>query len=81
MTASASSTARNHRVAVVELPIEGKGNDAKSYAALKNIREDLVPATVGKLKGAEVVVGGNAASRRTTTISSRAPPRSCSRSS
>ena len=27
----------------------GKGNDAKSYAALENIREDLVPATVGKL--------------------------------
>ena len=52
---------QNHRVAVVELPIEGKGNDAKSYAALENIREDLVPATVGKLKGAEVVVGGNAA--------------------
>jgi hypothetical protein len=52
---------QNHRVAVVELPIEGKGNDAKSYAALANIREDLVPATVGKLKNAEVVVGGNAA--------------------
>jgi RND superfamily putative drug exporter len=52
---------QNHRVAVVELPIEGKGNDATSYAALENIREDLVPATVGKLKGAEVVVGGNAA--------------------
>ncbi len=51
----------NHRVAVVNLPIEGKGNDAKSYAALENIREDLVPATVGKLKGAEVVVGGSAA--------------------
>jgi RND superfamily putative drug exporter len=51
----------NHHVAVVELPIEGKGNDAKSYAALANIREALVPATVGKLKGAEVVVGGNAA--------------------
>jgi uncharacterized membrane protein YdfJ with MMPL/SSD domain len=51
----------NHRVAVVNLPIEGKGNDAKSYAALENIREDLVPATVGKLKDAEVVVGGNAA--------------------
>ena len=51
----------NHRVAVVNLPIEGEGNDAKSYAALENIREDLVPATVGKLKGAEVVVGGNAA--------------------
>jgi uncharacterized membrane protein YdfJ with MMPL/SSD domain len=51
----------NHRVAVVNLPIDGKGNDATSYAALENIRGDLVPATVGKLKNAEVVVGGNAA--------------------
>ena len=33
----------------------------QSYAALDELRTEIVPATVGKLKGAEVVVGGNAA--------------------
>ena len=42
------------------MPIDGTGNDA-SHTPRSRLREDLVPATVGKLKGAEIVVGGNAA--------------------
>jgi uncharacterized membrane protein YdfJ with MMPL/SSD domain len=51
----------NGEVAIVNVPLGGEGNDSTSYAALKQLRTEIVPATVGKLKGAEVVVGGNAA--------------------
>jgi RND superfamily putative drug exporter len=49
---------------IVNIPLGGDGNDAKSYAALAELRDDIVPATVGKLPGAEVVVGGNAAASK-----------------
>jgi RND superfamily putative drug exporter len=51
----------NGEVAIVNVPLGGEGNDSRSYAALDELRTEIVPATVGKLKGAEVVVGGNAA--------------------
>jgi uncharacterized membrane protein YdfJ with MMPL/SSD domain len=51
----------NGEVAIVNVPLGGSGNDSKSYDALAELRTELVPATVGKIKGAEVVVGGNAA--------------------
>ena len=51
----------NGEVAIVNVPLGGSGNDSKSYDALAELRTEIVPATVGKLKGAEVVVGGNAA--------------------
>jgi uncharacterized membrane protein YdfJ with MMPL/SSD domain len=51
----------NGEVAIVNVPLGGTGNDSTSYAALAELRTEIVPATVGKLKGAEVVVGGNAA--------------------
>jgi uncharacterized membrane protein YdfJ with MMPL/SSD domain len=51
----------NGEVAIINVPLGGTGNDSKSYAALDELRTEIVPATVGKLKGAEVVVGGNAA--------------------
>jgi uncharacterized membrane protein YdfJ with MMPL/SSD domain len=51
----------NGKVAIVSVPLGGSGNDSTSYAALAKLRDDIVPQTVGKLKGAEVVVGGNAA--------------------
>ena len=51
----------NGEVAIVNIPLGGSGNDSKSYAALAELRTEIVPATIGKLKGAEVVVGGNAA--------------------
>ena len=51
----------NGEVAIVNVPLGGSGNDSKSYDALAELRTEIVPATVGKIKGAEVVVGGNAA--------------------
>ena len=45
-------------VAVVSLSIKGKGTDAASNRSIDVLRDDVVPATVGKLKNAEVAVGG-----------------------
>jgi uncharacterized membrane protein YdfJ with MMPL/SSD domain len=50
-------------VAVVTIPIDGEGTDEVSNAALATLRNDIVPATVGALPGAEAgVTGGTAES-------------------
>jgi uncharacterized membrane protein YdfJ with MMPL/SSD domain len=48
-------------VALLSIPTEGSGNDEQSTAALEEIRNDIVPATVGKVEGATVNVSGMAA--------------------
>jgi RND superfamily putative drug exporter len=45
-------------VAVVGLSVEGSGTDAASEHSLEVLRSEVVPATVGKLAGAEVAVTG-----------------------
>jgi RND superfamily putative drug exporter len=45
-------------VATIALPVDGKGMDAESEAALATLREEIVPATVGALPNAEVGVTG-----------------------
>jgi uncharacterized membrane protein YdfJ with MMPL/SSD domain len=45
-------------VAVVSLSMKGKGTDAASNRSLEVLRDEVVPATVGKLKGAEVATTG-----------------------
>jgi uncharacterized membrane protein YdfJ with MMPL/SSD domain len=60
-TGISSDHSENREVAVVNVPLGGEGNDSVSYAALAELRTEIVPHTVGKLHGAEVVVGGNAA--------------------
>jgi uncharacterized membrane protein YdfJ with MMPL/SSD domain len=45
-------------VAIVSLAIEGTGTDAESNRSLQVLREDVVPATVGALDGAEAAVTG-----------------------
>ena len=45
-------------VAIVTLSVEGKGTDAASERSLAALRDDVVPATVGKLPNAEVAVTG-----------------------
>jgi uncharacterized membrane protein YdfJ with MMPL/SSD domain len=45
-------------VAMVSLSIKGKGTDDASNRSLEVLREDVVPATVGKLGNTEVAVGG-----------------------
>jgi uncharacterized membrane protein YdfJ with MMPL/SSD domain len=45
-------------VAVVSLAVKGTGTDAASDRSLAVLRDEAVPATVGKLQGAEVAVTG-----------------------
>jgi uncharacterized membrane protein YdfJ with MMPL/SSD domain len=45
-------------VANISLPVEGNGTDEASIAALKELREEIVPATVGALSNAEAAVTG-----------------------
>ena len=45
-------------VAVVSLAVKGTGTDAASNYSVQVLRDEVVPATVGKLKGAEVAVTG-----------------------
>jgi uncharacterized membrane protein YdfJ with MMPL/SSD domain len=52
---------KDKTVAQVTIPIAGKGTDAPSMDALATVRDDLVPATVGKVHGVEAVVGGDTA--------------------
>jgi len=53
-----------HTVTRVTIPLQGNGTDSKSIAALKTLREDILPATVGKVPGATyAVTGGTAGSQ------------------
>jgi RND superfamily putative drug exporter len=45
-------------VAVVALSVQGSGTDAASERSLEVLRSEVVPATVGRLAGAEVAVTG-----------------------
>ncbi|HET7648088.1 MAG TPA: MMPL family transporter [Gaiellaceae bacterium] len=48
-------------VEVVSIPLQGDGNDDASKQALQTLRQDVIPATVGGLAGAEVAVSGQTA--------------------
>jgi uncharacterized membrane protein YdfJ with MMPL/SSD domain len=48
-------------VARIELPLAGTGTDDASYAALSTLRDDIVPATVGRLPGVEAGITGDTA--------------------
>jgi uncharacterized membrane protein YdfJ with MMPL/SSD domain len=48
-------------VALVTIPTSGNGNDAEATAALEDIRNRIVPATVGSVEGVTVNVSGSAA--------------------
>jgi uncharacterized membrane protein YdfJ with MMPL/SSD domain len=45
-------------VAVVSMAVKGSGTDSASNRSVEVLREDVVPATVGKLQNAEVAVSG-----------------------
>jgi len=47
-----------HTIARVDIPLVGKGTDAQSNAALRKLRNDILPATIGKVSGAEYAVTG-----------------------
>jgi RND superfamily putative drug exporter len=48
----------DNTVATVEIPLAGDGTDATSQAALTDLRENLLPATVGQVDGVEFAVTG-----------------------
>jgi uncharacterized membrane protein YdfJ with MMPL/SSD domain len=47
-----------HTAARVDIPLIGKGTDDTSNAALRKLREEILPATIGKVPGAEYGVTG-----------------------
>jgi uncharacterized membrane protein YdfJ with MMPL/SSD domain len=62
-------------VADVEIPLAGDGTDDRSNAALDQLRDRLVPASLGGIEGAEANVGGVTALTRdfTSTMNSHLP--------
>ena len=62
-------------VAVVSLAVKGKGTDAASERSLEVLRDEVVPATVGRLQGAEVATTGMTAGSKDflDTMKSRLP--------
>jgi uncharacterized membrane protein YdfJ with MMPL/SSD domain len=48
----------DHRVAQISMAVDGTGTDAASEKSLAVLRDKVVPATVGKLAGAETAVTG-----------------------
>jgi RND superfamily putative drug exporter len=52
---------RDNTVATVEIPLAGNGTDDVSQAALSQLRDELLPATVGRLRGVEYAVTGTTA--------------------
>jgi len=47
-----------HDVAVISVPLAGRGTDAASYQALGALRRNVIPATVGQLPGVKAAVAG-----------------------
>jgi RND superfamily putative drug exporter len=52
------------RVFRVDIPLAGRGTDAMSNHALATLRDEVVPATIGKLPGAEYGVTGSTANSK-----------------
>jgi uncharacterized membrane protein YdfJ with MMPL/SSD domain len=51
----------DNTVAKVDVPTPGNGTDAASTRALKDLRDTIIPATVGRVDGTNVNVSGDAA--------------------
>jgi RND superfamily putative drug exporter len=49
---------RSHQAARILIPLAGKGTDATSNRALASLRNDVIPATIGKVPGAKAKVTG-----------------------
>jgi uncharacterized membrane protein YdfJ with MMPL/SSD domain len=62
-------------VAQIDVPTRGNGTDAASTNALSELRDQIIPATVGQVEGASVNVSGDAASSEdfASQLSSRLP--------
>ncbi len=51
----------SHTVARIDVPLNGKGVDATSNAALSELRDEILPATIGGIPGADYAVTGSTA--------------------
>jgi len=62
-------------VARVDIPLAGSGDDTISRAALRELRSDFIPGTLGKVNGLEVAVTGLTAGTKdfNDTMKARAP--------
>jgi uncharacterized membrane protein YdfJ with MMPL/SSD domain len=62
-------------VAKIEVPTRGNGTDPASVKALDQIRDDIIPATIGAVDGTAVNVSGDAASSAdfNSNLASRLP--------
>jgi RND superfamily putative drug exporter len=56
-----TSENRSHTVALISVPLVGKGQDQRSMAALQVLRTRVLPATIGRLPGATFAVTGETA--------------------
>jgi RND superfamily putative drug exporter len=48
----------------VQIPLVGKGTDGVSNGALQTLREDLLPATIGRVEGVDYAVTGDTAASK-----------------
>jgi RND superfamily putative drug exporter len=49
---------KDSKVAMVSMPLDGNATDDKAYAALENLREDVIPPTIGQVDGVDANVTG-----------------------
>jgi RND superfamily putative drug exporter len=65
----------DHTVEEVDIPVAGSGTDSRSTAALKELRNRLIPATIGRVPNVTADVGGYTASSTdfNDTMKSHAP--------
>jgi uncharacterized membrane protein YdfJ with MMPL/SSD domain len=56
-------------VAQIDIPTPGNGNDAPSVNAVNELRDDIIPATVGGVEGTTVNVTATRPARRTSPTS------------
>ncbi|MCX4455608.1 MMPL family transporter [Streptomyces sp. NBC_01340] len=59
--ASGIRTSADHRISVLELKVPYLGNSDQAYDSLDHLRDDYLPATVGRIDGAEFGVSGDVA--------------------
>jgi uncharacterized membrane protein YdfJ with MMPL/SSD domain len=62
-------------VALVQIPTKGNGNDGTSTSVLNDVRDNIIPATVGRVDGVDANVSGMAASSKDwrSQLTSRLP--------
>jgi len=53
-----TSISPDRTVEEIDIPLAGDGNNSQSTAALAELRDNLIPATIGQVPGATVDVGG-----------------------